>query len=102
MASGPDLGTRIKRARERLRLSQQQLADRLGVDRKSVDNWENGRTRPRSSLGALEAVLGSLDGTPGNDRAALMEAIRNSREFTERQKRKLLELLERDLAGNDQ
>lgn len=55
-----DIGTRIKRARERKRWSQQRLADAIGVDRKSIDNWENGRTKPRSSIGALEDVLGDL------------------------------------------
>lgn len=61
MATGP--GSRIKRARERMRWTQKELADQLGVDRKTVDNWENGRTRPRSSAGAIEAVLGiRLDG----------------------------------------
>jgi len=61
MATG--IGTSIKRARERKRWSQRQLASALGVDRKTVDNWENGRTMPRSSIGALEEVLGvSLDG----------------------------------------
>ena len=54
-----DIGTRIKRARERKRWSQQRLADALQVDRKTIDNWENGRTRPRSSVGALEDVLGT-------------------------------------------
>jgi len=53
-----DIGTRIKRARERKRWSQQRLADALHVDRKTVDNWENGRNKPRSSVGALEEVLG--------------------------------------------
>lgn len=57
MATTP-LATRIKRARELRRWTQQQLADVLGVDRKTVDNWENGRTRPRSAIGALEQVLG--------------------------------------------
>lgn len=56
------LGTRIKRARELRRWSQQRLADTLGVNRKTVDNWENGRTYPRSSIGALEGALGPLDG----------------------------------------
>lgn len=57
------MGRRIKRARERHRLSQRQLAERLGVDVKSIDNWEHDRTRPRSSIGALEHVLGiSIDG----------------------------------------
>ncbi len=57
-----EIGTRIKRARERKRWSQRQLAEALKVDRKTVDNWENHRTSPRSSIGAIEEVLGvSLD-----------------------------------------
>jgi transcriptional regulator with XRE-family HTH domain len=59
MAAG-SLGYRVKRARERRRWTQQQLADRLGVNRKTVDNWENDRTYPRSAIGALEQVLGDL------------------------------------------
>ena len=65
-----DIGTRIKRARERKRWTQRQLADALEVDRKTVDNWENGRTRPARSIGALEDVLGvrlgDSDGAPGS------------------------------------
>jgi transcriptional regulator with XRE-family HTH domain len=65
MATEPAIGTLIKRARERKRWTQRQLADALHVNIKSVDNWENGRTSPRSSIGALEEVLGvSLDGAP--------------------------------------
>jgi transcriptional regulator with XRE-family HTH domain len=60
-----EIGTRIKRARERRRWSQRELAERLGVNRKTVDNWENGRTRPANSIGALEDVLGvRLDDEP--------------------------------------
>lgn len=63
MATEPAIGTRIKRARERKRWTQRQLADALHVNIKTVDNWENGRTSPRSSIGALEDVLGvRLDG----------------------------------------
>lgn len=51
------LGQRIKDARERLRWSQRQLADAVKVDRKTIDNWEHDRTRPRSSMGALRHVL---------------------------------------------
>ncbi len=55
----PDsLGTRIKRARERRRLSQKEVAAALKVDVKTIDNWEHGRTKPRSSLGALEDFYG--------------------------------------------
>jgi transcriptional regulator with XRE-family HTH domain len=53
-----DLGMRIKRARERARMKQEDLAARLGVNIKTVDNWENGRSRPKSSLGAIEGILG--------------------------------------------
>jgi DNA-binding XRE family transcriptional regulator len=55
---GDNLGTRIRRARERARLTQAQLAEQVGVDRKTIDNWENNRSRPRSRLAALEEVLG--------------------------------------------
>ena len=62
MTRDPRLGMRIKRARELRRWSQKQLAAAVEVDRKTVDNWENGRTYPRSSIGALEGVLGPLTG----------------------------------------
>jgi transcriptional regulator with XRE-family HTH domain len=69
MATELALGTRIKRARERRRWTQQQLADALRVDRKTVDNWENGRAYPRSSLGAIEDVLGVRPGDEDEGRA---------------------------------
>lgn len=40
-------GSRIKRTRTQLGLSLQQLADRVGVTRKSLENWENDRSEPR-------------------------------------------------------
>jgi len=72
---GQDLGRRIRRARERARLTQRQLADAVGVDRKTVGNWESGTSHPRSSLGRLETVLGGhgfttdQDQTPPSDGA---------------------------------
>lgn len=41
------LGERIRKAREDMDLSQNQFADLLGVDRKTVGNWEAGRNQPR-------------------------------------------------------
>lgn len=65
MGPRPRIGTTIRRARERKRMTQQQVADLLGVSRASYDAWENDRAYPRSSIGALEEVLGvSLDGEP--------------------------------------
>lgn len=40
-------GSRIKHTRTQLGLSLQQLADRVGVTRKSLENWENDRSEPR-------------------------------------------------------
>jgi transcriptional regulator with XRE-family HTH domain len=60
-------GDVIRLERHRRRWSQAQLAQRLGVDRKTVDNWENSRTSPRGMhVTALQDVLGiSLgDGLP--------------------------------------
>lgn len=42
------LGERIRKVREDLGLSQQQFADKLIVDRKTVGNWEGERTQPRN------------------------------------------------------
>lgn len=41
------LGERIRKAREDQGLSQQQFADLLDVDRKTVSNWEGARNQPR-------------------------------------------------------
>ena len=94
------LGTRIKRARERKRWTQQELADRVGVNRKTVDNWENERAIPRSSIGALEHVLGEdFNGPPpdpeeekirdlGTDRGGWMDPARVGELVAEYRRRK--------------
>lgn len=65
MAPRPRIGTTIRRARERKRMRQQDLAEAVGVSRTTVDAWENDRAYPRNRIGALEEVLGvSLDGEP--------------------------------------
>jgi transcriptional regulator with XRE-family HTH domain len=64
-ADDPPIGTWIKRERERQRWTQLELAKRVKVDRKTIDNWENHRSRPRSSIGALEDAFGAAyPGTP--------------------------------------
>jgi transcriptional regulator with XRE-family HTH domain len=56
------VGMAIKRGRERLRMTQAQLGDAIGVTQKTIDNWEHDRRYPKSAIGALENVLGiSLD-----------------------------------------
>lgn len=101
-----DAGTRIKRARERRRWTQRQLADALGVNIKTVDNWENGRTSPKNSLGALEQVLGiSLDDEPGRPERwphvppTLVDAIEDTGGLTDAERRAVLGAVERTLAS---
>jgi DNA-binding transcriptional regulator YiaG len=43
---GDDYSERIKRMRSGLGLTQQTLADRLGVSFATVNRWENGQTTP--------------------------------------------------------
>lgn len=59
----PSLGTRIRRARERQGMKQDDLARAVHRSVRAVNDWENDRREPRNSLGLLEDVLGvRLDG----------------------------------------
>ena len=58
MLTASELGTRIRRARERKRWTQQQLADALGVSVRAIGNWERDEAVPRNTIGALEELLG--------------------------------------------
>ena len=61
-------GRRIRLRRQALGLTQQQLADRVGVDRNTVSAWERDKHLPQRNEGALEVVLGMtlgpVNGTP--------------------------------------
>lgn len=54
--SAAEIGHRIRRAREALRLTQKQLADRLDVSVGSLRTWEQGLYRP-SNIARLEEAL---------------------------------------------
>jgi transcriptional regulator with XRE-family HTH domain len=100
-----DIGTMIKRARERKRWTQRQLAAALEVDRKTVDNWENGRTRPARSIGALEAVLGvslTEDLPPPPVPRDIAESVQRSPGLTDEDRQRVMEAIARTLAGDPQ
>lgn len=78
MATDPRIGTKIRRARERQRMSQETLAAALGVSRSAVNAWENDRAYPRASIGALEEVLGiQLTGDPEPSPSRSREELRD-------------------------
>lgn len=53
------LGDRIAAAREAAGLSQQDLAARLGVRKRSLLEWENDRAEPRANrLSTMSGILG--------------------------------------------
>jgi transcriptional regulator with XRE-family HTH domain len=62
MVAADSFGRRLKDVREQRHMTQQQLADLMAVDRKTVDNWEHGRTYPRNRAGALKAWAPELFG----------------------------------------
>jgi transcriptional regulator with XRE-family HTH domain len=71
-------GTRIAKRRHVLGLSQEELAERVGVTRDAVSAWERGKHFPHRHLGKLEAVLGislSDDGTAGQPRDVFEERL---------------------------
>ncbi len=95
-------GSRIKLTRTRLGLSLQQLADRVGVTRTSLENWENDRSEPRGVkvmklAGVLQVPMIWLltgDAPPSSDRdAAVLETA------TIVQKLNRAVALQRDLAA---
>ncbi|MGX7138004.1 hypothetical protein RV15_GL003152 [Enterococcus silesiacus] len=42
--------TEVKKKREQLNLTQQELADMLYVTRQSISNWENEKSHPNSDI----------------------------------------------------
>ena len=54
-----NVGRNIRRLRESAGMSQEGLAEILGIDRSAVAQWETGRTNPRlADLPAIAAALG--------------------------------------------
>jgi transcriptional regulator with XRE-family HTH domain len=99
----PSLGARIRRARERRQLSQEDLARAVGASVRAVGDWENNRRKPRNRLGALEEVLGvSLDGEPEPEPAipkSLLRDIMQAEGLTDGERHAVIAAVERTLRG---
>lgn len=98
----PSLGTRIRRARERRQLSQEELAAAVGASSRAVGDWENDRRRPRNRLTVLEDVLGvNLGDEPGPQHLipkSVLRAIENADGLTPEERQAVIENVERTLA----
>ncbi len=67
MSSNKDLGLLVRSLRERMDLTQERFAAKLGVTFASVNRWENGRAKPSPlALKQIEELLLSL-GKRGSD-----------------------------------
>lgn len=55
------LHTDIKQIRETLNLTQEELALKLGVSSRTVQNWESGGTIPKTKIRAIEDLIKSCD-----------------------------------------
>ena len=62
-----DIGRLVRSLRERLELSQERFAARLGVTFSSVNRWENGRAKPSPlAMKQIEELVDGL-GSEGQD-----------------------------------
>lgn len=96
------IGKKIKRARERRRMSQAEAAEKLGVSRSALNAWENDRAYPRSSIGAIEALYGIvIDDEPQPPPGIsddLRAAIMNDPELTDAEREAVLAAVKRQIA----
>ena len=76
-----NIGNQIKKYREQLKISQEELADKIFVTRQTISNWELGETSPNpDQLKLLSKALNiSIDELLENDvNGLLMEKISNT------------------------
>ena len=54
-----ELGSRIKKFREKLNISQEELADKIYTSRQTISNWENNKTYP--DINSLKLLSNTFD-----------------------------------------
>lgn len=83
--AGAEIGARIQEARKVAGLTQEQLADLLGLSKRSLQDYESGTTIPFKHLFAIGKVtqrppdwfLHGDEDRPGEDREELMQDLRD-------------------------
>lgn len=66
------LGEEIRTARERLQMTQPELAARVGVSESTVSNWERDQSKPKNRMALVRQVL-QMDDEDGTAELALTE-----------------------------
>src|SRR5688572_20933197 len=75
-----DIDVSLRRQREALRLTQQELAARLGVSFATINRWEQGHAQPsRANLAKLSRLFGSPRSSEGFSYSALLEPYSETR-----------------------
>ncbi|MFC5996898.1 helix-turn-helix transcriptional regulator [Pseudonocardia hispaniensis] len=75
------LGEEIRRARERLQMTQPQLAAKIGVSETTISNWERNLSTPKNRMGRLREVL-QMD-TPPPDNTTTRGVLLKDATFAE-------------------
>lgn len=75
-----EIGKQIRKYRAEKRMSQKQLADKLGITNSRVSNWEQGTNRPDADM--IGAICKALDISPSD----LLDIHLVSEEFTYKEK----------------
>lgn len=81
MLKGENMNENILKLRKDFKLSQEELAERVGVTRQTISNWELGETQPNvEQLKKLSEIFKvSIDELVGNDvKGMLVEKISNT------------------------
>lgn len=81
------LGNNILRERKELKLSQEQLAEKVGVARQTISNWELDETKPTSDqLKLLSKTLNiSIDKLLDNDIDLIIQKVNNTEKLIKKQ-----------------
>lgn len=73
----------IRAGRERIQMTQQQLADEIGVSLRTVGSWERGESVPRNRMAALTEALGYEDVSEFGYKALLRQVGRLAKQRRE-------------------
>src|SRR5713226_5983186 len=84
MQTATDFAATIRDLRTKLRLSQEELANRLNVSFATVNRWENGKAQPQGQ--ARDAINKLLDETGGED--LVLRTLDETAEAAEPRRRK--------------